>query len=132
MGINYEPSPAQAGVARARPTSLISVHLVATNCPTLDPIFFLLLSRLWFSWEAGRSALREELGRGVADLGRLEGRPRLSRLQCWLFTLRDWLITQSEMLCPVLVCLCGKVVPSLLRPSQGLCSHFLVRLGVQV
>lgn len=48
MGINYEPSPAQAGVARARPASLVCVHLVATNCPALNPIFFLLLSRLWF------------------------------------------------------------------------------------
>jgi hypothetical protein len=51
MGINHEPSPAQAGEARARPTSLICVHLVATNCPTLDLYFFLslLLSRLRFS-----------------------------------------------------------------------------------
>lgn len=51
MGINHEPSPVQAEEARARSTSLIYVHLVATNCPTLDPylfIFFLLLSRLRF------------------------------------------------------------------------------------
>lgn len=40
MGINHEPSPAQAGEARARSTSLICVHLVATNCPTLDLYFF--------------------------------------------------------------------------------------------
>ena len=40
MGINHKPSPAQAEETRARSTSLIYVHLVATNCPTLGPYSF--------------------------------------------------------------------------------------------
>lgn len=107
MGINYEPSPARAGVARVRSTSLICVHLVATNCP---PIHILSPSYYRVCGFSGRqvSLLSERRWEGeLADLGRPEGRPRVSRLQCGFFTPTDSLIVLSGLLCPLLVCLCG-------------------------
>lgn len=87
MGINYEPSPAQAGVARARSTSLICVHLVATNCHSLDPFSTSYYRVYGFSGKQV-DLLSERSWEGeLADLER----PQVSRLQCWLSTPRDWL-----------------------------------------
>lgn len=102
MGINHEPSPAQAGVSRARSALLICVHLFATDCSTLHPFFSLPIIAS-MSFQGKQVDLLSTREGEMADLEK----PQLSRQQCWLFALRDKLITVRA------------AVPSSRLPVQG-------------